>query len=100
MKKGVLKNFIKFTGKHLCQNLFFNKVAGLRPATLIKKRLWHRCFPVDLMKFPRTPFYTQHLRWLLTVKRPGVLGHPARVRFKACDVFVLPECQMVLDHRF
>ena len=28
-KKGVLKNFAKFTGKHLCQSLFFNKVAGL-----------------------------------------------------------------------
>ena len=28
-KKGVLKNFTKFTGKHLCQSLFFNKVAGL-----------------------------------------------------------------------
>ena len=29
-KKGVLRNFTKFTGKHLCQSLFFNKVAGLR----------------------------------------------------------------------
>ena len=29
-KKGVLRNFAKFTGKHLYQNLFFNKVAGLR----------------------------------------------------------------------
>ena len=27
----------KFTGKHLCQNLFFNKFAGLRAATLLKK---------------------------------------------------------------
>ena len=27
-KTGVLGNFAKFTGKHLCQNLFFNKVAG------------------------------------------------------------------------
>ena len=27
-KKGFLKNFAKFTGKHLCQSLF-NKVAGL-----------------------------------------------------------------------
>ena len=27
-EKGVLRNFTKFTGKHLCQNLFFNKVAG------------------------------------------------------------------------
>ena len=30
-KKGVLRNFTKFTGKHLCQSLFFNKVTGLRP---------------------------------------------------------------------
>ena len=29
-RKGVLRNFAKFTGKHLCQSLFFNKVAGLR----------------------------------------------------------------------
>ena len=29
-KKGVLKNFAKFTRKHLCQSLFLNKVAGLR----------------------------------------------------------------------
>ena len=26
-EKGVLKNFAKFKGKHLCQSLFFNKVA-------------------------------------------------------------------------
>ena len=30
VKKGVLGNFTKFTGKHLRQSLFFNKVAGLR----------------------------------------------------------------------
>ena len=29
-KKGVLRDFAKFTGKHLCQNFFFNNVAGLR----------------------------------------------------------------------
>ena len=29
-KKGVLKNFIKFTGKNLYQGRFFNKAAGLR----------------------------------------------------------------------
>ena len=37
-KKGVLKNFAKFSGKHLCHSLFLNKVACLRPATLLKKR--------------------------------------------------------------
>ena len=30
-KKGVLRNFAQLTGKHMCQSLFFNKVAGLRP---------------------------------------------------------------------
>ena len=30
-KKGVLRNFAKFTGKHLCQSLSFNNIAGLRP---------------------------------------------------------------------
>ena len=29
-KKGVVRNFTKFTRKHLCQSLFFNKVAGLQ----------------------------------------------------------------------
>ena len=54
-KKGVLRNFAKFTGKHLCQSLYFNKVAGPR----------HKCFLVDFAKFLRTPFLTDHLRWLL-----------------------------------
>ena len=42
--KGVLKNFAKLTRKHLCHNLPFNKVADLRAATLLERRLWHRCF--------------------------------------------------------
>ena len=37
VKKGVLKNFAKFTGKHLCHGLFLNKAAGISPATLLKK---------------------------------------------------------------
>ena len=34
-KKSVLRNFAKFTGKHLCQSLFFNKVAGLQACNFI-----------------------------------------------------------------
>ena len=38
---------------------------------VIKKRLWHRCFPGDFAKSLRTPFLTEHLRrLLLLVKRP------------------------------
>ena len=64
-KKGVLRNFPKFTGKHPCKSLFFNKVADLRPETLLKKRLWDRCFPVNFAKFLRKSFLTEHLWWLL-----------------------------------
>ena len=64
-KKGVLRNFAKFIGKRLCRSLFFNKVAALRPATLLKKRLWDRCFPKNFAKFLRTPFLIEHLWWLL-----------------------------------
>ena len=56
VRKGVLRNFAKFTGKHLSQSLFLNKVAGLRSATLLKKRLRHKCLPVNFAKFLRTPF--------------------------------------------
>ena len=68
-KKCVLRNFAKFTGKHLCQSVFFNKVAGLRPASLLKKKLWHRCFPVNFTKSVslRTPFLTQRFWWLLLI---------------------------------
>ena len=31
-EKDVLRNFAKFTGKHLCQSLFFNKVTLLQEA--------------------------------------------------------------------
>ena len=60
-KKVAPGNLTKFTGKRLYQSLFFNKVAGFRPITLLKKRLGHRCFPVNLMKFLRTPFFIEHL---------------------------------------
>ena len=46
----------------------FYKVAGLRPATLLKKRLWHRCFPVNFAKFLRTPFFKEHLRATASVQ--------------------------------
>ena len=55
-RKGVLRNFAQFTGRHLCQSLIFNRVAGLRSAILLKKKLWHKCFPVKFAKFLRTPF--------------------------------------------
>ena len=64
VKAYVKKMFVKlsqnFIGKQQCQSLFFNKSAGLRPATLLKKSLWHRYFPVNFVTFPGTLFFTEH----------------------------------------
>ena len=43
----------------------FLKSYRLRPSTLLKKRLWYRCFPENFPKFLRTPFLTEHAQWLL-----------------------------------
>ena len=52
VKIGFLKNFAIFTGKHLCWSLF-------------SVRLQHRRLLVNIGKFLRTPFFTDHLWWLL-----------------------------------
>ena len=59
-KKAVLKNFAEFTGKHLCQGLFFNKVEGLSPATLLKKRL-AQVFSFEFCEISEKPFFIEHL---------------------------------------
>ena len=55
VKKGVLRNFAIFTGNTCARDSFLIKLQA-RPATLLKKRLWYRCFPVNFEKFLRTPF--------------------------------------------
>ena len=49
--------------QNLRQSLFFDKVASLMPATLLRERLWHRCFPVNYAKFLRAPFFIEHV-WM------------------------------------
>ena len=40
-----------------------------RPAILLKKSLWHRCFPVNFVKFPRTTFLQNTSGRLLLILR-------------------------------
>ena len=62
--KSSFRNFAKFTRKHLCQSLFLIKVP--QPVTLLKKRLWHRCFFVNFATFLKTKHLSsQNFRWLL-----------------------------------
>ena len=57
VKKDVLRNFAKFTGKHLCQSLFFNKVAG----KAIKKETLPQVFSCEFCEISKNTFSTEHL---------------------------------------
>ena len=77
-KKVVLKNFAKFTGKHLCQSLLFNEVAGLRPeaGNFIKKETLVHVFPCEFWLIFKNIFFIEHLWWLLlTFKCNDILYH-------------------------
>ena len=65
-KIGALKNFVIFTGKKSVLESFFNRVAGFRSATLLKRRLLHKCFPVNIVKFLKNSFFVD-LSWLLLI---------------------------------
>ena len=52
---SVKQVFLEISQNTQCQSLFLNKVAGLRL----------RCFGVNFVKLLRTPFYKEHLWWLL-----------------------------------
>ena len=60
-KKGVPKNFVKFTEKHLRQSLFFNKVPGLRPATLLKEETLAQVFSYGFYKNFKSNFFYRTL---------------------------------------
>ena len=55
--------------------LFLNKVTGLRPAALLKMRLWHKCFSVNLVKFSRTPLQNTSGRKLLKLRNSNTFLH-------------------------
>ena len=84
-KKGVLRNVAKFTGKHLCQSLFLNKVAGLRG------------FQVNFVKLLRTSFLTEHLWWLFLKtkgnKRKGNLCF-------LCSTILINEIKVLQNSQF
>ena len=81
---GVQHVFIMFRSSRpdaFCKNLFldisenshqntyatvsFLKQLQAESCNFIKKSFWHSCFPVNFVKFLRTPFIIEHLWWLL-----------------------------------
>ena len=60
IRKGALRNYTNFTGKHLCQSIFLYKVAGQRPAFLSKKRIW-QMFSYEFYEISENTCFTEHL---------------------------------------
>ena len=60
-KIDALKNFAIFTKKKsICVRVFFNKITGLQAYNFIKKRIQHRCFPVNVAKSLENNYLEEH----------------------------------------
>ena len=66
-KKDVLRNFTKFTGKHLCQTLFFNNVAGLA-CNFIKKETLAQVFSREICEISKNTFSYRTTRVAASVR--------------------------------
>ena len=64
IKKVVFK-ISETSQENPCVEAFFNKVAGLDPASFLKKKLQHKCFPVKFAKLLRTPILKNICKRLL-----------------------------------
>ena len=90
-KKGVLRNFAKFTG----------------PSTLLKKRLWHRCFPVSFTKFLRNLFYRTPLghcfcKWIVNfviVKTQSIVAFRVETVSAMLVKYLLTNCKKGYDEQ-
>ena len=81
VRKSVLRNFAKFTGKHLCQILFLNKVATGKHLcqsplfntvpwayNFIKTETLTQLFSFEFYKISKSTFFTEPSGWLLLSK--------------------------------
>ena len=79
-KKGVLRDFTKFTGKHLSQSFFFNKVAGLscRPkaCNFIKKETLAEVFSCEFYEISKNTFF---------YRTPLVAASAVKLLFEVCN---------------
>ena len=58
MGKGDIRKFANFTGKYLCQSLFFNKIEA---CNFIKKETLTQVFSRKCCEISKNTFFTEHL---------------------------------------
>ena len=90
-KRSFLK-FWKFHWKTSVLESLFNKAAGLKACSLIKKRLQHKCFPLKFAKFLKIPilknicdncFCTAHLVTVIVTYKSVI--YSIKIAYKKTD---------------
>ena len=78
VKKRVLRKFAKSRGKHLCQSLFFNKFASLRPkaCNFIKKETLAQVFSCEFYEISKNTFF---------YRTPLVAASAVKLLFEVCN---------------
>ena len=97
---GVLK-LCKIHVKAYLLKLLFNNMAGLEAWNFIKKRLWHRYFPVNFSQFFKKP-YLQNTWWLLLLIlpfQPNFLSVDHSLFFPSLFSFIIDNCNYGSLHR-
>ena len=95
---GVLKNFVIFTGKHLCWSLSFIK---LQACKFIEKRLQHWCFPLHVKKFLRTPILKSislQLLLIILLVQQLMCFRISLYNYKEKPIFRWRKCSLKLDY--
>ena len=71
---------------------FLIKLRVCWSATLLRKILSRRCFPVNFVKFLRRPFYKEHLWWLLLIGVLYIFGSQYMIGRSFClAVTIIPK---------
>ena len=61
-KIGCPRCFVRRVFWNILQNSQENVFTCLQPATLLKKKPWHRCFPCEFSKIMKSTYFAERLR--------------------------------------
>ena len=76
---GVLKNFRKFTGEHLHQSLFFNKVVGAARVLTSFKPMWYE---IKTWSYLELNYFQLILQWEISKTKRCFQKQPSKRFFK------------------
>ena len=80
VRKGVLRNFAKFSGKHLCQSLFIS----CRPQAwnFMKKGTLAQLFSCEFCKTSKNILFIEHFWWLLLTFTGSLMVFTIAIKLK------------------